>query len=472
MTDTSTQQTPPPRGGGFIDESLERLRGVGIHRDTGRRWFGGVCAGIAGRFDVDPLLIRAAAIALTIAGGIGIPIYLALWLLLPDQHGVILAERSLRHGDAWATVLAVVTAVVVVGGLLSIGAGGDPWGGSWWLLIPVGIVVWVLANRSRATPPGPWAAQTATPPPPPPGGTPMSTPPSSYATPTGGPAPTTTSAPYGQGPTGPTPYQAPYETPYGQTPYGQAPYGQAAHPQGPYGGAPVPPAPPRPLTPPPPPAPRRRRPSGFVGLVSLGLVIALVGLGVALAGPVGFPGEPVVLGFVIALAAVSAIVLGLGLTGRASGFSGFLVIALGLVTAGTVAALHVPVGGGVGDRVWAPAMGTLPVSYDLGLGNARLDLTGLATLTPAGGGPESVDVNLGAGDLVIVVPDGLDVRFENQIGAGDLRHEVHTTDGGTDVVESRSGTDVTYDTEVGGVTPDLVVTTDIGVGSLTIIEEN
>ncbi len=454
MTDTSTQQSPPPGAGGFIDDSLERLRGLGVHRDTGRRWFGGVCAGIAGRFGVDPLLIRAAAIALTIAGGVGIPIYLVLWLLLPDQHGAILAERALRHGDAWATVLAVLTAVVVVGGLLSIGAGGDPWGGSWWLLVPVGLVVWVLATRSRApAPPGPWASQTAPPPPPPPGGTPMSAPPSSYA------APAAPAAPYGQ-------------APYGQAPHGQAPYGPAAHPQGPYGGTPVPPVPPRPIAPPPPPAPRRRRPSGFVGLVSLGLSIALVGLGVALAGPLGYPGEAVVLGFVIALAAVSGIVLGLGVTGRAAGFSGFLVIVLGLVTTITVAALHVPARGGVGERVWAPTTTSLPASYDLAFGDARLDLTGLADYSAPGTGPEDLDVNVGVGDLVIVVPDGLDVRLENQLGAGDLRHETRTTAGTTEVVQTRSGTDVSYDVELGGTTPDLVVTADLGLGAITIIEEN
>ncbi len=74
MTDTSTP--PPPPGGAapsVLDDALARLRGLGLRRDTGRRWFGGVCAGVAARVDVDPLLIRAAAIALTIAGGIGLP---------------------------------------------------------------------------------------------------------------------------------------------------------------------------------------------------------------------------------------------------------------------------------------------------------------------------------------------------------------------------------------------------------------
>ena len=178
------------------------------------------------------------------------------------------------------------------------------------------------------------------------------------------------------------------------------------------------------------------------------------------------------LGFVIALAAVSAIVLGLGVTGRAAGFSGFLVIVLGFVTTITVAALHVPAGGGVGERVWAPTATSVPATYDLGLGDARLDLTALADYSASATGPADIDVNVGVGELVIIVPDGLDVRLENQLGAGDLRHEIRTTAGTTELVESRSGTDVSYDVEVGGTTPDLVVTADIGLGAITIIEEN
>jgi phage shock protein PspC (stress-responsive transcriptional regulator) len=467
MTDTSTSQTPPTGGGSnVLDDGLERLRGVGIRRDTDRRWFGGVCAGLAARFDVDPLLIRAAAIALTIAGGIGLPVYLVLWLLLPDRSGEILGERAMRHGDAWAIVLAVLTGIVVLGGLLSIGSGGDPWGGPFWLLIPVGLVVWVLATRSRSPRPTAWATQTAYPPPPPPGGTPMSAPSSPYAAPAAGPAPTAPPAGYRYPP-----------TPYGQPPAGpQAPVppqGQYGQP-GPYGGTPTPPVPPRPIAPQPPPvppAPRRRRPSGFVGLVTLGLVIALIGLGVAIADPVGFPGEPGVLGLALALAGASAVVLGLGATGRASGFSGFLVIVLGLTTVFATLVSHVPTTNGVGERVWTPTTTSLPGTYHLGVGDAELDLSSLADV-PAGSGPETVSVSLGAGSLQIIVPEGLDVSIQNQVGVGDVTHEVRTVSDGVTTVTNRSGTDFTENVTIGDAPATVVVTTEIGLGDVTIIEEN
>ncbi|MGG5260214.1 PspC domain-containing protein [Phycicoccus avicenniae] len=450
MTDTSTSQPPPAPGGpGLLDENLARLRGLGVRRDSDRRWFGGVCAGLAARFDVDPLLIRAAAIALTVAGGVGIPVYLALWLLLPDGRGEILAERALRQGDAWAIVLVVVTGVVVLGGLVSLSTGGDAWGGSFWLLLPVALVVWFLATRSRA--PAPWPGAPAYPPPPPPGGAPMSAAPTS---------PTGPAAGYRYPP-------APYGAPVAGPP--QAP--PAGPPPGPYGGAPVPPVPPRPLAPPPPPAPRRRRPSGFTGLATLGMVIVLVGLGVALADPMGFAGEPAVLGLALALAGASAVVLGLALRGRASGFSGFLVIVLGLSTVFATLASHSPATNGVGDRVWSPTTTTLPATYHLGVGDATLDLGALAGL-PAPPSPASIDVSVGAGGLEVLVPEGLTVRVESQVGVGDVTHEIEDPTGGRATVENRSGTDYRQVVTVGDGAPALVVTTDVGIGDITIIEES
>ncbi|WP_299443407.1 PspC domain-containing protein [uncultured Phycicoccus sp.] len=448
MTDTSSYGPPPPQAApGPIDDALNRLRSGPLRRDTDRRWFGGVCAGIAARFDVDPLLIRAAAIALTIAGGLGIPVYLVLWLLLPDAHGTVLAERALRHGDAWPVVLGVVTALLLVGGLVSLGIGGDGWGGPIWLLIPVGLVVWLIATRARPAPPGTWpGADSPTAPPPPPGGTTMSAPTSSFAPAYGAAAAPTT--PYG----GSTPYA-------GSTPYGGS---------SPYGGPPAPPGPARPLAPPPPPAPRRRRPSGSVGVIALGLVILLSGLGTALAQVLGFPGEPAVLGASLALLGVSALVLGLGLSGRASGFSGFLVIVLGFVTVVSVLVAHNPVAQGVGDRTWTPSASAVPVSYSLGAGDATLDLGGLQAVSGADD-PADVRVDMGLGSLTVVVPEGMDVRVEGQVGLGEIRHE-RPIPGGVELVATTTGDDRSYRTVIGEEPSDIVVRAEVGLGEI-IIEE-
>jgi len=55
-----------------------------IYRDADMRIFGGVCAGLAAYLNIDPLIMRIIFVFLIIAGGIGLGIYLVLWLVLPE----------------------------------------------------------------------------------------------------------------------------------------------------------------------------------------------------------------------------------------------------------------------------------------------------------------------------------------------------------------------------------------------------
>lgn len=65
-------------------------------RPQSGRLVAGVCAGVADYLHLDPLLIRLAMVLLTVLGGSGLAIYLAAWLLIPEQgaHESI-AERAL-----------------------------------------------------------------------------------------------------------------------------------------------------------------------------------------------------------------------------------------------------------------------------------------------------------------------------------------------------------------------------------------
>jgi phage shock protein PspC (stress-responsive transcriptional regulator) len=47
----------------------------------------GVAAGLAGYLGVDVRIVRIALVVLTIAGGAGMPLYLAGLLLIPEQGG-------------------------------------------------------------------------------------------------------------------------------------------------------------------------------------------------------------------------------------------------------------------------------------------------------------------------------------------------------------------------------------------------
>jgi phage shock protein PspC (stress-responsive transcriptional regulator) len=64
------------------------------------RILAGVCAGIAGSFEIDVTLVRLAFLVLVFAWGLGLVLYVALWLTMPE-HGhssVGLSMRAtLRH---------------------------------------------------------------------------------------------------------------------------------------------------------------------------------------------------------------------------------------------------------------------------------------------------------------------------------------------------------------------------------------
>ncbi|MDH4096490.1 MAG: PspC domain-containing protein [Betaproteobacteria bacterium] len=47
------------------------------------RMIGGVCGGLGELFELDPILFRAAFLVLAFIGGLGILLYVVLWLLIP-----------------------------------------------------------------------------------------------------------------------------------------------------------------------------------------------------------------------------------------------------------------------------------------------------------------------------------------------------------------------------------------------------
>ncbi len=62
------------------------------------RMVGGVAVGLADYFDVDPTLVRIGFVALTLLGGLAVPLYVAGWLLIPDEGAESsVAEELLHH---------------------------------------------------------------------------------------------------------------------------------------------------------------------------------------------------------------------------------------------------------------------------------------------------------------------------------------------------------------------------------------
>jgi phage shock protein C len=58
-----------------------------LYRSQSQRIWAGVCGGLAEYFNVDVTLMRVLFVALTIlSGGLGLFVYLAMWILIPDQR--------------------------------------------------------------------------------------------------------------------------------------------------------------------------------------------------------------------------------------------------------------------------------------------------------------------------------------------------------------------------------------------------
>jgi phage shock protein PspC (stress-responsive transcriptional regulator) len=56
-----------------------------LRRSTDDRMLAGVAGGLARYLDVDATLVRIAFAVLTVVGGAGVPLYLACWLLIPED---------------------------------------------------------------------------------------------------------------------------------------------------------------------------------------------------------------------------------------------------------------------------------------------------------------------------------------------------------------------------------------------------
>jgi phage shock protein PspC (stress-responsive transcriptional regulator) len=57
--------------------------GARLRLSSTDRKIAGVCGGLGEYFELDPVLFRAAFLVLVLAGGLGILLYLALWLVIP-----------------------------------------------------------------------------------------------------------------------------------------------------------------------------------------------------------------------------------------------------------------------------------------------------------------------------------------------------------------------------------------------------
>jgi phage shock protein C len=56
-----------------------------LYRSRKNRMIGGVCGGIAEYFGIDPTLVRVLCVLVTVPPGPGLLVYLACWVIIPEQ---------------------------------------------------------------------------------------------------------------------------------------------------------------------------------------------------------------------------------------------------------------------------------------------------------------------------------------------------------------------------------------------------
>ena len=77
-----------------------------LYRSAEDRLLGGVCAGLGVYYRINPVLVRVFFIVLTVLGGIGILLYLMLWIIVPsdlqagERREMIVAANAMEIGQS------------------------------------------------------------------------------------------------------------------------------------------------------------------------------------------------------------------------------------------------------------------------------------------------------------------------------------------------------------------------------------
>jgi phage shock protein PspC (stress-responsive transcriptional regulator) len=116
-----------------------------LTRSKDDRWLGGVCVGLGRYFDLSPAIYRIAFVALAFAGGTGILLYAAAWLVIPEEGAAdsIAAAELRKHRDHPKRLLGLgVLAAIVLAIVSSIHLWPSP--GNLWVLaaLVIAAVAW------------------------------------------------------------------------------------------------------------------------------------------------------------------------------------------------------------------------------------------------------------------------------------------------------------------------------------------
>lgn len=132
------------------DNFFDWVRSLRVGRGD-QRWFAGVCAGIANRAGIDPLIVRGIAVVTLLIGLPMVFLYLVGWALLPDKTGYSHVERIFRGvgtATSWiVSLLAVLGLLGEIGVRFDLGAYNfGPWLPS---IIVIALIVWAIVAMAQ-----------------------------------------------------------------------------------------------------------------------------------------------------------------------------------------------------------------------------------------------------------------------------------------------------------------------------------
>jgi phage shock protein PspC (stress-responsive transcriptional regulator) len=368
-SDNTGGYQPPPHETPFRNatDQLNQLRR--LRRGEGRR-IGGVAGGIARHFNVDPLLIRVAFVVLAFVGGTGLLLYLALWVIVPEESTSADAWNS-DSARPWLIGFAVLITLVVILDANTLGM--DSVGDTLLTLLAGGAIAYLII-RSRNQ------SEVTMPPPPP-----------TVAAQASGPDPVSAAA---------APVSGYGSTGYPRTPPGGAAVGYSSAPQqSGYQPSWSPPL-----------DPRRRGPLLFWATCAL-IAVALGSLGLLHASGVDItPATYPAVGL-----AVVAVMLILGAWyGRGGGLILLgLMFTFGLLIVSGIERIDLQ-----NTTVRINQASDLSDRYTQGAGDLTIDLSEVTDIEQLRG--QKIEVEVGAGDITVLMPPGVTTRINAEIGYGSL----------------------------------------------------
>lgn len=116
--------------------------------------------------------------------------------------------------------------------------------------------------------------------------------------------------------------------------------------------------------------------------------------------------------------------------------------------------------GGVGDRTVTPTSNSeIAGAYNLAMGKLTVDLSEVDDLEPG----THLEAGVGLGELVVIVPQGIDLEAHANVGAGEIDILGRTADG--------VGLDQSFESSEGSGEPDLVLELRVFLGQVEVSDE-